>query len=143
MFFHTKCWTLWAVICAIGSASIHSVKYSMVTMRYLIWRMVKGKGPKMSIPTYGKAMGYKSIATPRLVLGTNWRVFDIVRIAGHISRNLPSSSANITLLGWFSTREVVHRCGCHKHPREAWTLSRYIGLHLSRYIGPYPLNMDL
>jgi len=50
MFLHTKCWTLWAVICTTGSASIHFVKYSMTTIRYFICRTVRGNDPKMSIP---------------------------------------------------------------------------------------------
>jgi len=38
------------MICATGSALIHFVKYSMATTRYFIYRIAKGKGPKMSIP---------------------------------------------------------------------------------------------
>jgi len=50
MFFHTKYWILWPVICATGSASIHFVKYSMATTRYFIYRTARGNGPRMSIP---------------------------------------------------------------------------------------------
>jgi len=50
MFFHTKCWTLWGVICATGLVSIHFVKYSMATTRYFICRTAKGNGPIMLIP---------------------------------------------------------------------------------------------
>ena len=50
MFFQTKCCTLCAVIWATGSASIHLVKYSMATIRYFIFLIVRGNGPRMSIP---------------------------------------------------------------------------------------------
>ena len=50
MFFHTKCWILWAMICATGSTSIHFVKYSMATTRYFSCRIAKEKGPRISIP---------------------------------------------------------------------------------------------
>ena len=56
-FFHTKCWILWVVIWAIGSASIHLVKWSMVTMRYFIQRKAKGNGPKIIIPQVWKVHG--------------------------------------------------------------------------------------
>ena len=77
-------------------------------------------------------MIYKSIATLQPVHDTNQRAYDIVHIAGYISRNLPSLSANSTMLGRFSTRELVYQCGCHKHLREALTLFGCIGLHLHR-----------
>ena len=50
MFLHTKCWTLWVVICATGSASIHFVKYSVANTRYFICLISKRKGPRISIP---------------------------------------------------------------------------------------------
>ena len=87
MFFHTKCWTLWAIICATGSASIHLVKYLMATMMYFIWRRAKEKGPKMSIPQVLKGHGLQMITTPRPVHGTYMRASNIVHTARHISHN--------------------------------------------------------
>ena len=46
-------------------------KIFLATMRYFIWHMPKGKGPKCVFPTCGKAMGCKSITAPQLVHGTN------------------------------------------------------------------------
>jgi len=47
---------------------------------------------------YGKAIGYKLIAVPQLVHGTNQRASDIAHSVGRISHNPPSWSANNTLL---------------------------------------------
>ena len=57
IFFHTKCCTLCAVICATGSASIHLVKYSMATIKYFICLIASGKGPRMSSPHVWKGHG--------------------------------------------------------------------------------------
>ena len=56
-FFHTKLWILCAVIWAIGSTSIHFVKYSIATTKYFICLIAKGKGPKMSIPHVWNGQG--------------------------------------------------------------------------------------
>jgi len=45
---------------------------------------------------YGRAMGYKSIAAPRLVHYTNQRASGIAHNVGHIPHNPSSSSANNT-----------------------------------------------
>ena len=70
---------------------------------------------------------------PRLVHGANQPASDTAHIVGHACRNLSLSSTNNTLLEWLSTRELAHRCGCHKHPHKAQTLSGCIGLHLHRW----------
>jgi len=49
-FFQRKVCTLWTVITATGSTSIHFVKYSIATIRYFNCRIAWGKGPRMSIP---------------------------------------------------------------------------------------------
>jgi len=56
------------------------------------------KAPKYIFPMYGKSRGCRSIAVPRLVHGASQRAFDIAHTVGRVSHNLPSSSANSTLL---------------------------------------------
>ena len=114
-FFHTKCWTLWAVICATGSASNHLVKYSMATTRHFIYRIASGKGPKMFIPHVWKGRGYVWTATPLGVHDANQHASDIDCIVAHTSCNLPSWLANNTLPELPSGTKLIPRhdfCRC-------------------------------
>jgi len=113
MFVHTKCWILWAVICATGSTSIHFVKYSMAITRYFIYRTARGNEPRMSIPQvwndHGLCIDRNSSGVhyaSRPAVGT---VFNDV----HTSCSLPSWWVSSTPHEWPLMRELGRRCDSH------------------------------
>ena len=85
------------MICATGSASIYFVKYSMDTIKYFICLTANGKGPRMSIPKYGEAMGCKLTSALLAAPCANRHVVGTACTAGRTLRNFALRLTNRSL----------------------------------------------